>query len=121
MATAAERKNERVIAALLTSPNIRAAAEACGLSERRIYARLKDPAFCEQYDKARHDLLDHATAKLQGQLGEAFDVMIEIAHDKKAGRQTQLNAAEAVARNVYKYTEQADILQRLDALERASE
>lgn len=120
MATAAERKDERVIAALLTSPTVKAASEQCGVSERQIYARLNKPAFHERYDKARHDLLDHATAQLQGRTGEAVETMAEVMNDPKNPPQTRLNAADAIIRNGLKLTEQADILQRLDALERAS-
>ena len=120
MATAAERKNERIISALLTCPTVRAAAEACGVSERRIYARLKDPAFCEQYEAKRHELLDHATAKLQGRIGEAVETMGEVMNDPKSPPQTRLNAADAIIRNGLKLTEQSDIIARLDALERAS-
>lgn len=118
MATA---KDERVIAALLASPTVKAAAEACGVSERRIYARLQKPEFRERYDKARHDLLDHATARLQGRTGEAVETMADVMNDPKNPPQTRLNAAEAIVRNTLKLTEQGDILARLDALERASE
>ena len=120
MATAAARKNERIIAALISNPTVKAAAEACGVSERQIYARLQDPDFKELYDAKRHELLDHATAALQGHLSAAVETMGEIAKDPKAGQQTRLNAAEAIVRNSLKLTEQADILQRLDALEKAS-
>lgn len=119
MATAAERKNERIIAALISSPTVRAASEACGVSERQIYARLKDPAFMELYDAKRHELLDSATASLQGYLNDAVEAMHEVMQDPKTPPQTKLNAADVIARNTHKFTEQHDILARLDALERA--
>lgn len=115
---AAERKDERIIAALIASPTIKAAAVSCGVSERQIYERLSKPAFRERYDKARHELLDHATAALQGHLSAAVETMAEIANDQEASQQTRLNASEAIIRNTLKLTEQADIIARLDALER---
>ena len=90
------------------------------MSERQMYTRLNDPDFRERYDKARHDLLDHATATIQGHVGAAVETMSEVMNDPKNPPQTRLNAAEAVVRNTLKLTEQGDILARLDALERAS-
>lgn len=112
-------KSELIISALISSPTIRAASEACGVSERQIYKRLAEPEFRERYDKARHDLLDHSTAALQGHLSAAVEAMGEIVRDPEATQQTRLNAAEAIVRNTLKLTEQGDILVRLDALERA--
>ena len=102
----------------MSNPTIRAASAACGVSERQIYKRLEEPEFRARYDKARHDLLDHSTAALQGHLSAAVETMGAIVRDPEAGRQTRLNAAEAIIRNTLKLTEQGDILQRLDALER---
>lgn len=121
MGTAAERKNERIIAALISTPTVKAASEACGVSTRQIYKRLEEPEFRAAYDKARHDLLDKSTAALQGHLSAAVETMGEIVNDPKAAPQTRLNAAEAIVRNTLKLTEQGDILARLDALEKAQQ
>lgn len=44
--------------------------------------------------------------------------MGEICSDTETAPQTRLNAADAIIRNTLKMTEQADILARLDELER---
>ena len=91
------------------------------MSERQIYRRLENPDFRARYDKARHDLLDKATASLQGYLSAAVEAMHEVMQDPKTPPQTRLNAADTIARNTLKLTEQGDILARLDALEKAQQ
>mgnify|MGYP003453592544 CR=1 FL=1 len=116
------RKNDEIIlAALLSAPTVRAASEACGVSESQIYARLRNDAFKKKYDQARKELLEQNTAALQGHLGVAIETLAEIVQDGKASQQTRLNAAEAIIRNSLKLTEQTDIIARLDALERQEE
>ena len=113
------RKNDEIIlAALLSTPTVRAAAEACGVSESVIYSRLKEPDFKDRYDKERREMLTQSAAALQTHLGAAIEAMGEIVNDKETNPQTRLNAAEAVIRNTLKLTERTDVLDRLDALER---
>ena len=121
MGNASERKDELILAALLINPTVRAASQACGVSESQIYARLRNDAFKKKYDQARKELLEQNTAALQGHLGVAIDTLAEIVQDGKASQQTRLNAAEAIIRNCLKLTEQTDIIARLDALERQEE
>ena len=111
------RKDEVLIAALLSNPTVRAAAKAVGRSETQVYARLRDPDFKAQYNAARHELLEQSTATLQGHLSEAVETMTAIMRDTEAPHQTRLNAAEAIMRNSLKLTEQTDIIERLDRLE----
>lgn len=102
---------------MLANPTIRAASAACGVSETQIYRRLRDLGFKERYDSARRELLDRATAVLQGRLAGAIEVMGEICQDTETAPQVRLNAADAIIRNSLKLTEISDVLQRLDALE----
>lgn len=119
MAKAADRKDELIISALLSNPTVRKAAAACGVSEAQIYARLRNAAFKEKYDRARRELLAQSTAYLQGITGEALQKMHEIMNDPDAAPQVQLNAANAIASNSLKMTEQADILAQLEELKKA--
>ena len=118
MSNASERKDELILAALLINPTVRAASQACGVSESVIYSRLKEPDFRERYDKERREMLTQSAAALQTHLGAAIEAMGEIVNDKETNPQTRLNAAEAVIRNTLKLTERTDVLDRLDALER---
>ena len=49
---------------------------------------------------------------------EAIGAMGEVVKDPDAPQQVKLNAAEMIMRNCMKLTEQTDILERLDALEK---
>ena len=65
MKNCGERKDELIIAALLSNPTVRAAAAVCGISETQIYSRLRKPAFKEKYDQARLELLQQSTGYLE--------------------------------------------------------
>ena len=121
MSNASERKAELILSALLANNTVRAASQACGVSESQIYARLRNEAFKKKYDQARKDLLEQNTAALQVHLGVAIETLAEIVQDEKASQQTRLNAAEAIIRNSLTLTKQTDIIARLDALERREE
>lgn len=112
-------KDEKIIAALIANPTIRAASAVCGVSETQIYARLRNSEFKSRYDEARLELLERNTAALQGHLAGAIEVMGKICQDNGTAPQTRLNAADAIIRNSLKLTEQTDILTRLDELETA--
>lgn len=119
MSQATERKDERIISALISSPTVRAAAAACEVSETQIYARLRNADFKARYDKARRDLLAQSTAYIQGIVSEAVQKMRDVMNDPNASQQVQLNAAEAITRNSLKLTEQNDILTQLEELKKA--
>ena len=119
MADTKKRNDETLIAALISNPTIKAAATACGVSERYIYGRLRDPAFKEKYDAARREMLEQSTAFIQGITSEAIQKMREVMNDPDASQQTQLNAAESIMRNSLKFTEQNDILTQLAELKKA--
>lgn len=112
-----QTKDEKIIAALLSTPTIREAAKVAGVGERTIYSRLNDSEFNTKYTEARLGLLKGHTAALQGHLGKAIEVMSGLMNDAEVPPQTRLNAAEAIIRNCMKLTEQMDIISRLDILE----
>lgn len=119
MARAAERKDELIISALISNPTVRAAAAVCGISEKQIHTRLRQPAFRAKYDAARRELLEQSTAYIQGIVSEAIQKMRDVMNDPDASQQVQLNAAEAITRTSLKYTEQNDILTQLAELKKA--
>lgn len=116
---AAAAKDEAIIAALLSNSTVRAAAAACGVSESKLYSRLKDKAFKEKYDSARRDIVTHSTAYLQGLTCEAIEKMRAIMNDPDNAPQLQLNAAECIMRNCLKLTEASDILEQIAELKKA--
>ena len=108
--------DEKVITALLTSPNIRSASKACGLSESALYARLRKSAFKEKYDHARMSLIEGGSNMLLQRISEAVETLGYLAGNAQS-EQVRLNASEAVIRSALRLNEQADILKRLERLE----
>ncbi len=113
------RKDELIIAALISNSSLRAASAACGVGETQIRKRLRDADFKERYDQERRELLRQNTTALQGHVSKAISVIAGVMNSKTANEQTKLNAAEAIIRNSLKLTEQTEILERLDKLEKS--
>ncbi len=111
-------ENEVVISALLTEPTIGKAAEKCGLSQRQIYERMKQPSFRQEYNRAKRQVLESVTNALQSRLTAATETAIQIMQDKETSPQTRLSAANLIFNQCQKLTETVDVLDRLESLEK---
>jgi len=112
-------KKELILSALLSNATIREASAAVGVPEATIYDWLRKPDFKIEYEKCKGELVDEARSRLQKRLQEATETVFEIMRDEIAPPQTRLNAARTTFEYALKLTEQAAILDRLDALEAA--
>jgi hypothetical protein len=109
--------DEIIIAALITSPTIKAAAEMAKIGETTLHNRLNNPAFQRKYRAACVDLVKDHAATMQIAMGEAIGTLREIIKDKSNASGVRASAADTILRNGLKLTEQADFLERLEALE----
>ena len=75
-----DRKQEALIAALLTEPT-HAAATTAGIGESTLHCWLKDPAFRAAYREARRALVQAALDRLQAAQGLAVDTLVSVAKD----------------------------------------
>lgn len=116
---ASVRKDELIISALISTSSLRAASAACGICETQIRKRLNDDEFKNRYDRERRELLRQNATALQGYMSQAISTIAGVMSSKTASEQTKLNAAEAIIRNSLKLTEQTEILERLDKLEKS--
>lgn len=110
------RKQEAAIAALLACPTIRAAAAAISVNEGTIRGWLKLPAFPLAYREARRQVVEVAIARVQqltGKATEALDAALESADPK-----TRVRAAALVLGHAVKGVDTADVLARLEEMER---
>lgn len=110
-------KDEVIITALLEQGSIRAAASALGIGEATIYKRKKDEAFTAKYNEAKAECVKAATGKLQYVSLSAANTLTAIMEDPETAPQIRINAANAVLNYTAKFTETADILERLAKLE----
>ena len=96
--------NEQIIAAMLQCGTITAAAKSLDTTPRTIYSRMKEPAFREQYDFAKQEVLRSAVSKLNGKLSEAIDTISEIMTTKDNPPSVRLQAAQAIIKQATDFT-----------------
>lgn len=72
------RKQEALIAALLTEPTHAAAAEKAGVSETTLHRWLHLAEFCDAYRQARRELVEAAVGRIQAATGEAVDTLLAV-------------------------------------------
>ena len=109
-------RQQKALAALLTSPSKAAAAKAAGISPRTLRDYLADPDFQTAYRDAFGNMVEDATRQAQQAISPALSTLREIVEDK--GEDAQ---ARAILSHGIKLTETTDILSRLQELEEAME
>jgi hypothetical protein len=73
------RKQEAVIAALLTEPTYAAAVAKAGICPATLYRWLQRPSFHAAYDQARRELVKSTIGRLQAATGQAVETLLEVA------------------------------------------
>lgn len=110
-------KQNKVLAALLTSPNKSAAAKAAGISPRTLRDYLADEKFQAEYKRAFSGLVEDATRQAQQALSPAIGTLLEIVEDKEQDATARISAARAILSHGVKLVEITDILSKLQELE----
>lgn len=110
-------KQNKVLAALLTSPNKSAAAKAAGISPRTLRDYLADEEFQAEYKRAFSGLVEDATRRAQQALSPAIGTLLEIVEDKEQDATARISAARAILSHGVKLVEITDILSKLQELE----
>lgn len=97
--TGKERENEKLIACLLSTNSLRAAATKAGLSLRTVLRRLDDADFRMEYQKVKKETLKMATAILMRESSKAAVTLSKICANKRSeGQGPRVAAARAVLR-----------------------
>ena len=109
--------DETIITALISTGSIKETAEIVNLKPHTISVRMRDPSFKQLYRDIKADMLKDAAALIQSRLSEAINTLYDIMKDPEAPPQTRANCAESLIRNTLKFTETADIMERLEDLE----
>jgi len=73
------RKQEALIASLLTEPTHAAAAAQAGISEATVQRWLHLPEFQTAYRQARRQLVEGAVGRIQAATGQAVDTLLAVA------------------------------------------
>ncbi len=124
MATTTDKlnaKQDKAIAALLSSATIQNAAKEAGISERQIHRWLADDQeFDAAYRRARWRATQQAIARLQQVSSAAVTVLISIAADKHMPPSSRVAAASKLLDLALRAVEVEELEARLTALEAAA-
>jgi transposase len=112
------RKQEKAIAALLTTDSVSQAANVAGVGERTLYRWLQEPVFLEQYRKARKAAVDQAISTLQERANAAARALVDIVEDQEMPPSTRVAAAREIIQASIKGVERDDFEAKLEWLER---
>lgn len=97
--------DEQLIAALLNSRTLKAAAAAAGISERALYDRMNKGEFQALYKAAKADLIRAAVFDMNNKLQEAIDTVAEIMTDQDNYPAIRLQAAQTILNNAAKFSQ----------------
>ena len=102
--------DEQIIAALLNSGTIKAAAAAAGVSERTVYDRMANGEFQALYKAAKADLIRAAVLSLNGKVQAAIDTIADVMNNEQNNPATRLQAAQTILNSAARFAQrlQAD-------------
>lgn len=111
-------RKRKAIEALLSQPNVTAAAKMTGIHKDTIYRWLKvDPDFKAALNDATSQALNALSISLVGLASESIKALQEIITDKKSSPGSRLKAAEINLNNLLRIVELVNIDTRVNELE----
>lgn len=112
-------RQRRALVALLATPTAKEAAALAGIGERTLKRWKTLPAFQRAYKAAQGEMLENAVCQSRQQLTGALSALADITADANAPPAARVSAARASVELALKLGEQADILERVTALEKS--
>ena len=112
-------RQRRAIAALMTSRNIAAAAQAAGVGLRTLHRWLDDPVFQHELKAAEGQAIDAAVRRLAELSGTAIETLRSAMLDDKATTGARVRAADVALSQLLRLKELAELEARVMALENA--
>lgn len=111
-------RQTKAIAALVSEPTQRAAAQKAGISESTLRSYLKDETFREAYREAFTNLMTDATRQAQRNLSPALSTLREIVEDGEQPATARISAARSLLEYGLKLSEYHDIAAKMQELEK---
>jgi hypothetical protein len=112
-----ERKQEEVIAALLTQRNMEEAARTAGVAVRTLIRWMKIPEFQKAYRDARRAAFQQSIVRLQQGTSAAATTLIKLLLDPGTPASVKARVADSIFNHAAKAIEIEDIEARVSALE----
>lgn len=113
--------DEQLIAALMKCGSATAAAEELGIRRDTFYERQRGENFQKLYAQARRDVLKEACAALQSCTTYAVKTLVDVMGNEETAPQVKINAADCILRYAARFTDQVDLLCRIEHLENEAE
>lgn len=88
--------DEKIIAALLAYPTIRAAAEALNISEGTIYNRMNDIGFADKLNREKVLILEQCATAFQADMDKARSTLVSIMENEENPTRDRIQAACSV-------------------------
>ncbi len=111
-----KKGQEPLLLALACGATVEAAARQCGLSDRTVYRRLKEPAFQARLKQVRSDMIRRSAGLLTAASGEAVRTLLALMKESSPAS-VRLGAARAVMEIGMKVRELAELEAEVRALE----
>jgi hypothetical protein len=115
--TCGKKADQAFLQALACGATVENAARKAGISERTAYRRLDNPAFVQQLQKLRADLVQRTASMLSGAGLGAVKTLVDLQQDAAVPAAVRRGSARDVLEFGIKYREAADWEQRVAALE----
>ena len=115
-----ERKEEEVIAALLTQRNMEEAARTARVAVPTLIRWMKLPEFQKAYREARRAAFSQSIARLQQGTSAAATTLIKLLLDPSTPASVRARVADSIFNHAAKAIEIEDIEARVSALEAAT-
>ena len=112
-----KRYSEKIINAFLTHDKICDIMSVTGLSRSTIERYRADPELQRILSERKAAFVEAAVLKMQKTLSESADVLQRIIKNEEVSPQVRVNAIQVLFTQCRNWTETADILKRLEALE----
>lgn len=113
------QKQTAFLQAMLHCSTIKKAAELAGISVNTATKYLQDPEFQEELSRLRCECLNDTVRYLQSKLTLCSEQLVKIIEKPDTSDQVKINAINAVFSNCKAITETAEVISRLEQIERA--
>jgi hypothetical protein len=109
--------DQTLLTALACGATVENAARKAGIGERTAYRRLENAAFRAQLNQMRADMVQRTAGMLTGAGMGSVKTLVELQQDATAPAAVRRGAARDVLELGVKYRDNADLEQRVAALE----
>jgi len=112
-------KQIKLLTALLDESTISKAAEKAGITRATAYKYLQDKDFQRELNRRRSECVGDAVRYLQSKLALCNETLVKIIKSDDTSDQVKINAINAIYSNCKSMTETAEIVVRLENIEKA--